>query len=131
VALIVADTDVLIDYLAGREPMAGRIAVELATSTVGTTAITRSELLASAKTDRQRGLLQTLLNAIPALSLDTPSADCAANLRRQLEARGEGIGMADSLLAGIVLANDAILLTRNRRHFERVPGLKLSTPQQA
>jgi predicted nucleic acid-binding protein len=33
--------------------------------------------------------------------------------------------MADSLIAGIVLAARGILLTRNRRHFERVPGLSL------
>jgi predicted nucleic acid-binding protein len=33
--------------------------------------------------------------------------------------------MADSLIAGIVLAHHGVLLTRNRRHFERVPGLSL------
>jgi predicted nucleic acid-binding protein len=32
----------------------------------------------------------------------------------------------DSLIAGIVLANDGVLLTRNRRHFERVADLTLS-----
>ena len=34
--------------------------------------------------------------------------------------------MGDSLIAGIVLANDLVLLTRHRRHFERVEGLVLS-----
>lgn len=34
--------------------------------------------------------------------------------------------MADSLIAGIVLAHDGILLTRNRKHFERVPALHLT-----
>jgi predicted nucleic acid-binding protein len=33
--------------------------------------------------------------------------------------------MADSLIAGIVVAHSGVLLTRNRRHFERVPGLSL------
>lgn len=124
--MIVADTDVLIDYLAGREPMAGRVAVELTTSSFGTTAVTRFELLAGAQTDRQRGLVQILLDALPTLPLDGASADRAAEVRRVLEARGEGIGMADSLIAGIVLAHDGILLTRNRKHFERVPALHLS-----
>jgi len=31
------------------------------------------------------------------------------------------------LIAGIVLADRGILLTRNRRHFERVPELSLGT----
>jgi predicted nucleic acid-binding protein len=34
--------------------------------------------------------------------------------------------MADSLIAGIVTSNGGTLLTRNRRHFERIPGLKLA-----
>ena len=36
------------------------------------------------------------------------------------------IGMADSLIAGIALTADLALLTRNRRHFERVEGLMLA-----
>jgi len=34
--------------------------------------------------------------------------------------------MGDSLIAGIVLAANAILLTRSVQHFERVAGLRLS-----
>jgi predicted nucleic acid-binding protein len=34
--------------------------------------------------------------------------------------------MADSLIAGIVTSSAGTLLTRNRRHFERVPGLRLA-----
>ncbi len=124
--MIVADTDVLIDYLAGREPSASRVALELNAASFGTTAITRFELLAGARSERQRGLVQTLLDALPALPLDATAADRAAEVRRELEARGEGIGMADSLIAGIVLTHGAVLLTRNTRHFERVPGLHLS-----
>jgi predicted nucleic acid-binding protein len=33
--------------------------------------------------------------------------------------------MADSLIAGIALVNDLSLLTRNRKHFERIEGLRL------
>jgi predicted nucleic acid-binding protein len=33
--------------------------------------------------------------------------------------------MADSLIAGIVRARGGMLLTGNRRNFERVPGLAL------
>jgi len=47
-------------------------------------------------------------------------------VRLKLEKAGIGIGMADSLIAGIALAQGATLLTRNPRHFERVDGLKLA-----
>jgi predicted nucleic acid-binding protein len=40
--------------------------------------------------------------------------------------RGIDIGMADSLIAGICLVRGATLLTRNRRHYDRIPGLMLA-----
>lgn len=52
--------------------------------------------------------------------------DAAAH-RRFDQLRGEGIriGTLDLRIAAIVLQRSAILVTRNRRDFERVPGLKL------
>jgi tRNA(fMet)-specific endonuclease VapC len=125
--LIIADTDVLIDFLADRGPAAGRVAVELESRSFATTAVTRFELLAGARDRTAEGVLRRLLDTLPTLPLDRESADQAAEVRRLLESRGEGIGMADSLIAGIVLAHDGMLLTRNRRHFERVDGLKLAS----
>jgi predicted nucleic acid-binding protein len=47
-------------------------------------------------------------------------------VRVRLEAQGRTISMADSLIAGIVLAHGGLLLTRNLGHFERVEGLALA-----
>jgi tRNA(fMet)-specific endonuclease VapC len=123
--MIVADTDVLIDFLRGAGA-AERVALELENGALWTTAVTRFELMAGARTDRQRVLIDDLLGGIPTLALDEGAADEAAAIRRDLEARGESIGMADSLIAGIVRANHKVLLTQNRKHFERVAGLALS-----
>jgi tRNA(fMet)-specific endonuclease VapC len=38
------------------------------------------------------------------------------------------IGVPDLLTAGICLANDLTLLTRNVEHFNRIEGLNLVTP---
>ena len=119
--MMVADSDVLIDFLEGRAPAANRIALELDRGQLRTTVITRFELLAGAKTARQLKHVGELLAALPCLPLDEP----AAEIRRTLERDGVGIGMADSLIAGIVVAHHGILLTRNRRHLERMPGLAL------
>lgn len=124
--MIVADTDVLIDFLRGHEPMAGRIAFELERGWIATTAVTRFELKAGARGGAQQALVDTLLAALPVLPLDGEAADRAAEVRRHLEQQGAAIGMADSLIAGIVIRHGRVLLTRNRRHFERVPGLALS-----
>ena len=125
--MMVADTDVLIDFLQGAEPAARRIGLELEHQALVTTVITRFELLAGAGYDRQRRLIAELLSALPCLSLDEASADRAAAVRQTLVADGIDIGMGDSLIAGIVLVHRGLLLTRNRRHFERVPELSLGT----
>lgn len=124
--MTVADTDVLIDFLAGTGVSADRVAELLAAGVLHTTVISRFELLAGSRNARQQERILKLLAAVPALPLNTDGADCAARIRQGLERRGQPIGMADSLIAGIVIANHGRLLTRNRRHFERVPGLHLA-----
>lgn len=124
--MIVADTDVLIDFLAGEGLAADRIYLELERGDLRTTVITRFELLCGARSNRQRKAVTELLDALPAIALDKAAADAAAELRRDLERRGEDIGMADSLIAGIVLHRNGILLTRNVRHFQRIKGLHIA-----
>jgi LPXTG-motif cell wall-anchored protein len=123
--MIVADTDVLIDYLHGKGE-ADAVEDLMLRGLLRTTVITRFELLAGARTPKQIARIQQLLEAIPCLGLDERAADAASQLRRSLSRTGDDIGMADSLIAGIVLSAGSALLTRNRRHFDRVPGLVLA-----
>ncbi len=124
--MIVADTDVLVDFLHGRDPGADRVALELETGPLATTVLSRFELLAGARSEKQRSAVLVLLEGLVTLPLGADAADRAADVRRRLQAAGQDIGMADSLIAGIVLQRRAILLTRNRRHFARVPDLTLA-----
>ncbi|MEQ1884503.1 MAG: type II toxin-antitoxin system VapC family toxin [Bryobacteraceae bacterium] len=125
--MIIADTDVLIDFLSAVEPMTARVAALLESRTLRTTVITRFELLSGARTPRQTKAIHDLLAAVPSLPLQSEEADRAARLRHDLDRQGAAIGMADSLIAGIVLAHGGKLLTRNQKHFTRVPGLKLES----
>lgn len=124
--MIVADTDVLIDYLSGHDPGAERIALELERGDLATSAVSRFELLSGARTARQERSVRELLDAIATLPVDRAAADAAAAIRRALERAGTPIGMGDSLIAGIVKSRRGTLLTRNRRHFDKVDGLALS-----
>jgi tRNA(fMet)-specific endonuclease VapC len=123
--MTVADTDVLIDYLAGKGE-ADTVERLLRAGALKTTVISRFELLSGAKNPKQLARLLQLLEAVPSLGLDEAAADAASEIRRSVERAGVPIGMADSLIAGIVTSNGGALLTRNRRHFERVPGLNLA-----
>ena len=62
------------------------------------------------------------------LPFDHAAGLAAAAARRVLEKSGIGIGMADYQIAGICLSRQTALWTRNRSHFERVPGLRVSSP---
>lgn len=123
--MIVADTDVLIDALRGREPARARIAEALAAGQLATTAVTAFELRSGADTDRTRAAIEQLLAPLEILPFDDAAAVRAGKLRRTLEAAGTPLGMADYLIAGICLTRSASLVTRNRSHFDRVDGLVL------
>jgi tRNA(fMet)-specific endonuclease VapC len=126
--MIIADTDVLIDFLRGRGEGARRVALELETRAFATTAITAFELRSGARAASQRKAVDTLLEAMTILSFGPEEARVAAELRQQLESQGQPIGMADYMVSAVCVANDGVLLTRNRKHFERVRGLRLSLP---
>jgi tRNA(fMet)-specific endonuclease VapC len=124
VAVFIADTDVLVDFLRGIGE-AERIRIELQTGRLYTTTITAFELWAGAGSHQQIAAVETLLGALSILPLDVSSARRAGEIQRNLARKGENIGMADSLISGICLEHEATLLTRNRKHYERVPGLRL------
>jgi predicted nucleic acid-binding protein len=122
--MIVADTDVLIDFLRGQGACA-RVALEIERGALATTTVSRFELLSGARTERQQQAISDLLAVLPLLPFNERAADLAALARLDLEGRGQRIGMADFMIAGITLAHELRLLTRNRCHFERIPRLEL------
>lgn len=66
---------------------------------------------------------ELFLQKTPVIYPDTAAATQFDRLR--LMKRLRKIGRADLLIASIVLANDATLVTRNVRHFKRIPDLKI------
>jgi predicted nucleic acid-binding protein len=123
--MMVADSDVLIDFLRGHSPWAKRIRLELKTGQLATTAINRFELLSGAKNIAEQEKVSRLLAAMTVLGFSAEASERAAEAQRTLEKKGQAIGMADCLIAGVCLANGGVLLTRDTEHFERVPGLKI------
>jgi tRNA(fMet)-specific endonuclease VapC len=66
------------------------------------------------------------LEAMTILPFGPEEARIAADIRQQIEGQGQPIGMADYMIAAVCIATNSILLTRNRKHLERVKDLKLS-----
>jgi tRNA(fMet)-specific endonuclease VapC len=123
----VLDSDVLIDHLRDSGP--GRELVDELGATTGfrITAVTAFELAVGREYAQDPGPVDVLLGA-PCLPLTRAAAVRAGALLRELRAAGAGIDVRDAMQAGICLQAEARLLTRNARHFERVPGLDVIEP---
>ncbi len=125
----VLDSDVLIDHL--RDAGLGRELVdELATSSgYLITAVTAFELALGHAYAHNPAPVDALM-AAPCLMLTREAAVVGGALLRELRAAGRGIDVRDAMQAAICLRADAPLVTRNIRHFARVPGLQVSDPRQ-
>jgi len=73
-----------------------------------------------------RLLAEFLSAGIAALPFEAGDADHAGDIRAGLERSGQPIGWYDDLVAAQARARGAILVTANRREFERVQGLMVT-----
>ena len=122
------DTNILIDYLKGREPSMSALDKALRDYRCGVTAITQYELLYGMARARRSIGEEALVDALPVLPLDRDSANLAAHLHAGLVHRNQDIGVKDVLIAAICLNHAVPLLTANVKHFSRVSGLTVLTP---
>jgi tRNA(fMet)-specific endonuclease VapC len=122
--LLIADTDLVIDFLRGSDPGASLIQGWMEADVLRLTAITAFELRLGADFFVRRRGIESLL-AQRTFPLDALAALLAGQIYGDLSSKGTGIGLRDALLAGVCRRFELPLATRNRRHFERVTGLRL------
>lgn len=91
--------------------------------------ITYAELLYGVKRSSSskvnRPIVENYVRHLVIQSWDEMAADHYSTIRTFLESSGQPIGGMDTQIAAHALSLDAVLVTNNTRHFERVPGLKL------
>jgi tRNA(fMet)-specific endonuclease VapC len=66
-----------------------------------------------------------LLATMPVLGLDGDSARLFGQTKALLEAAGMRLADADLLIGAIAVAQGAVLVTGNTRHFDRIPRLAI------
>lgn len=121
--LVVADTDVVIDFFTNAPPLAQVLAGLLQESRLAVTAITVFELYAGVRGAKRLKQLETFFERVPVLSLDLLAAAYAGKIYTDLKSEGIAVGNQDILIAGICLAHGLPLLTRNKAHFAPIKGL--------
>jgi tRNA(fMet)-specific endonuclease VapC len=129
------DSDWLIDYLSGRIPAVSFVS-SLLPSKPAISIITYAEVYEGIYFGRdprrsEEGFLDFLQSA-EVLGISQPVARLWAQLLGTLRQAGRIIPQPDLFIAATALHHDLTLVTRNRRHFERIPDLKLlsAPPEQ-
>ena len=122
----ILDSDTCIEILRGNvEVIAKRRTVA---DEVATTWITASELAYGAEKSREPErnvtVVTEFLATLPVLGLDLPAALEFGRRKAQLERAGMRVADADLLIAAIALARGASVVTGNRKHYERIEGLR-------
>jgi len=119
------DTDTCVEILRGNAAVIERrLAV---VDAVVTTWITAAELYYGAAKSRNRehdtDKVTALLATLQVLELDRAAARAFGDTKALLEQQGQRLDDADLLIAAVALAQSATVVTGNRRHYERIPGL--------
>jgi tRNA(fMet)-specific endonuclease VapC len=65
------------------------------------------------------------LSSFEILNLDKKSAIKTGEIEATLINKGETIDLEDIMIAAICISNDETLTTRNKKHFEKILGLKI------
>ena len=118
---ILADTDVLIDYLRGdRRAIAF---IKKHSERILLSAIVVAELYAGVKGETEQTILDELISLFPVVPVTRGIVRAGGLLKRDL-GKSHGVGLADAVLAATARAEDAELGTLNVRHFPMLKGLK-------
>ena len=90
--------------------------------------ITASELafgVEKSGSERNKQALKKFLSPLEILPYDEQAVWHYAQLRHDLQSKGQTIGSLDMLIAAHALALDVVLVTNNTKEFERIEKLKL------
>jgi predicted nucleic acid-binding protein len=105
----VCDTNILIDFLAGKEPAK----VELARyPKCRISIITWIEVMVGARGQDEESSVREFLNSFETVPLDEKVAETAVQLRRQY-----GLKLPDTLIWASAKTTESLLITRNTRDY--------------
>jgi tRNA(fMet)-specific endonuclease VapC len=122
------DSDWIINLLAGKADAEETIQ-RIDPDDIGISLVTVAEIYESAyhfaNPEAHIETSRAFLNNFQLINLNLPISETFAEIRAHLRRRGEIISDMDIFLAATALHYDLVILTNNRKHFERIPDLKI------
>jgi len=125
------DTDWVIDHLNQVEFVTARLH-ELAPEGLALSVVSLGELYEEVYYSRdpeasERSLQRFLNRELTILGIDEETCKRFGRERGRLRTMGQRIGDMDLMIAATALQYDLTLLTNNRRHFDRIDGLRIES----
>jgi len=75
--------------------------------------------------EKEKDEINNFLYSFVVLDLNKESAIKAGEIEAELRNAGEMIDLEDIMIGAITLQNNETLITRNKKHFEKIRGLKI------
>jgi hypothetical protein len=119
------DTDVMIDVSRGN-PNAASYLDSLSDPAISI--VTAQELIVGARNKRDVAGIDSLISTYPVMHIDAGIGRLAYDLLKRY-ARSDGLRTFDSLIAATAIERDLALVSRNRKHFAMIDGLRIEAPQ--
>ncbi len=124
----ILDSDILIGYLRN-EPKCLRIINDFRSSKtiIKTTVFNVAELYQgaylSSKYKENKKQITKFLNTLTILDFNRKDAEIYSEISVELRKKGISIGDFDELISSMAIARAETLITRNIRHYEKIPNL--------
>ena len=127
-AKYLVDTDWAVYFLRGKEPYVSELKrlgpKGLAISIVCVAELYEGVYRAADPRAREESL-QSFLEGLTVLDVNHGVARTFGRLRAELRKEGLTVADMDLLIGSTAIFHDLILLTDNRRHYEKIPGIQL------
>ena len=127
--MILLDTNIVVAYLNGNEPVASKVVEAINKIALSTLVVAELDYGAKASQNSIKNLsnLNRFIELIRIVPFDLACARMLGTVKSKLRQIGKPTGEVDAMIAAVALANKAELVTGNTRHFQNIEGLKLSS----
>jgi len=125
--MILLDTNVVVAFLNGDKSVLKRIRVEIDKIALSTLVVAELDYGArvSRKSEENLEKLYRLVDIVQVVPFDIECARIFGTIKSRLRSLSKPTGEVDALIAATAMAHEAILVTTNKKHFEKIEGLKV------
>jgi len=122
------DTNIIIDCFHGDEETLKYIN-KIQNSEIKITSITLMELYAGCavyeKRQKMYALIEEFMSTIDMVDFDKQTCKIYGDIYSFLRSKGKISEQQDMMIAAACIKNNLVLITKNKKHFQNIPGLKV------